>query len=245
MNHLIYVNPTLAIGLRKRLLRETGQDFSAALECLFREVVPKGCQRYGSMHRRVVAYIKRHFRNRIVREVRQGTGRREVWACELLLPEQPDDPMDSALVLVRVDAKRRDPLMPDFTNVGVRVSQHLVERVLQRRGDGAWDMAALTAELRPALSIASRWQQEHLVRNGDGHWQLPTRHGLAFCVAEVGNTELHFTTWVREDQLHDEQRIARSELLRRLVSFDFRNLAKSVRVVCGPRTPAALASAAK
>ena len=240
MTTAVSVNSTLAVGLRKRLLRETGEDFNEALGCLFRTVLPRGCQRIGSTHRRVVAYVKHHFRGRIVRELNQGAGRRAVWSCELLLPEQPDDPSSGALTLVRVDFKRRAPCNPDFTSVGVRVSQHAVERVFQRRRDGAWDMAALTAELRPALSIASRWFEEHLLRSA-GHWQLPTRTGLAFCVADRGAAELHFTTWVRADQLQHLQCVARTDLLGRLNTFDFKNTGSSVRLVCGPRTSAALA----
>ena len=240
MNAATVVNESLAIGLRKRLLRETGEDFQAALECLFRRVVPNGCQRAGSTHRRVVAFAKRRFAGRIVRELSAGAGRREVWSCELLLPEEPTDPNHGALSLVRVDIKRRDPYMPAFTDVGVRVSQHAVERVLQRRGDGAWDIDALTTELRLALAICARWQGEHLVDRGVHHWQLPTRSGLAFC-AGGRDDGLNVTTWVREHQLRDEQLTARSELLHRASRFDFRGPA-SVRLVCGPRTPAALST---
>ena len=83
MTDIVSVNPTLAVGLRKRLLRETGEDFQAALDCLFRYVVRRGCQRAGSTHRRVVAFVKQRFAQRIVRELRAGDGRREVWSCEL------------------------------------------------------------------------------------------------------------------------------------------------------------------
>jgi hypothetical protein len=240
MSHIASVNGTLATGLRKRLLRETGEDFEAALDCLFRRVMPRGCQRTGSTHRRVVAFVKHHFRGRLVRERSDGAGRRAVWSCELLLPERPDAPDHGALTLVRVDVRRRAPLWPDFSIVGVQVTQHAVERVLQRRRDGAWDIAALTAELRPALAIALRWQEERLARHA-GHWQLPTREGLAFCVADAANDDLHFTTWVRADQLRENQRAARAELLARLATFDVRAPTPSVRVVCGPRTPAAQA----
>ena len=76
MSHTIAVNESLAIGLRKRLLRETGDDFQAVLDCLFRRVVRRGCQRAGSTHRRVVAFVKHRFAGLIVRELRDGRAAR-------------------------------------------------------------------------------------------------------------------------------------------------------------------------
>jgi hypothetical protein len=138
--------------------------------------------------------------------------------------------------LIRVEISRRNPGSPDFYRVGVRVTQHAIERVLQRNRACGWNVRALTAELRPALEILSKWSDEDLFEN-HGNWQLPTSHGLAFFSGEPSDTPIHLTTWVREDQLRDEQRDARAEILRRMSSYHFDCAERSIRVVCGPKTP--------
>lgn len=189
-----YSNESAAKAVVKRLL------YTIAEVKALHPRLPDHARR-GPVYRAMKKAVERHFKYQIVLSIPQAVGTKRETTHYIMLV--PDREYQGQLRVAELVIKMFDPREPDFHNHPVRVTFHVMQRMVQRLRTKDWSV--LSQQIEECTAYMGKWAAEHKGQDIPPHFYVITSRGEFRVRRDNGEGELVITTFVPANEHHDKK----------------------------------------